>query len=271
MQGAAKAPHPYAERLAHPMVRAKIVQIIGRRVPAAEAEDIAQKAFVRLLLTQGLPENPTDLVGYAAMVVHRLVIDHHRARRRNDARREDGMEVDEIVVEDGAPAVEERAEWRQMLAFAQKEAGAGRIPADVPRWASELAAGKTIEQIAHQEGRSPSAIKMAMKRARDHLRRRWPLYAAGASAALLLLWIRNQEPAMVSAPNPYARGSASATEPPEMRAQTYRDKAARECRDGAFDACERDLDEAKKADPASENRPDVKEMRQAIERSKRAR
>jgi hypothetical protein len=165
-----------------------------------------------------------------------------------------------VVAATGAgPTAQDREEWRQMLAFVQTEVDAGRVPPDALRWARGLAAGETIDEIAAQENRSPSAIKMRMKRLRAHLRRRWPVYAGVAAPILVIvLWIGTGS-------RETGTGSPEAARPgPMHRERKYREMAAKDCREGAYDACEKELDAAERLDPDGENLPEIKAMREAI-------
>ncbi len=264
--------HPNARRLAGPEVRAKILAVIGKRVTPADADDIAQSAYVRLMMLPSLPEAGDDLRALVATVVRGLIVDHHRKRRVREDRRDDGADVDEIPVDADEASAPRREHWRQMLEFAEREVAAGRVSADVLRWAKRLAAGDTYAQIAADENVPEATVKTRMRRAREHFQKRWPLYAsAAAGIAIFVLVIRDQEPVTVGGGRRPEGAPPSTTAPPQsLRAQDYRERAARKCNDGAFDACERELDEAKKLDPAGENLPEVRTMRLGIQRAKAA-
>src|SRR5260370_39254 len=87
--------HPNARRLAGPEVRAKILAVIGKRVTPADADDIAQSAYVRLMMLPSLPEAYDDLRALVVTVVRGLIVDHHRKRKVRKDRRQDGQGVDE--------------------------------------------------------------------------------------------------------------------------------------------------------------------------------
>jgi hypothetical protein len=100
-----------------------------------------------------------------------------------------------------------------------------------------------------------------LHRVRKHLRKHWPKYAAGlAGIAVLLFILRPTEPEGVTHGNPHAG---------EQMASEYRDEAARACRERDYGECTRDLDRARAIDPASEALPEVKAMRDAIDRAMR--
>jgi DNA-directed RNA polymerase specialized sigma24 family protein len=262
---AERALHPNAKAVAAPAVRAKIFAVLGKRIPPADADDIAQAAYVRLLMMPSLPDTEHALLGLVVTVVRGLVIDRHRADKRRREQHADGADVDAVAVEDGAPSAEEREEWRQMLAFVQVEVDAGRVPANALRWARGLAAGETVDAIAAHENRSPSAIKMRMKRLREHLRRRWPVYAGVAGPILLfVLWIG-------TGGREVGTGSPEAAAPGRMfRERQFRAKAQVECREGNYGACEEDLNIARRFDFGGEDQPEVKAMRAAIAAHKNA-
>ena len=266
---AERALHPNAKAVAAPAVRAKIMAVLGKRVPPADADDIAQAAYLRLLMMPSLPGTEHALLGLVVTVVRGLIVDRHRARKHRRKQHADDADVDAVAVEEGAPTAQDREEWRQMLAFVQTEVDAGRVPPDALRWARGLASGETIDDIAAHENRSPSAIKMRMKRLREHLRRRWPIYAGVAGPILVIvLWIRSGsreiDTGSRSADDARRSASEAASPGPMHRERKYREMAAKDCREGAYDACEEELDAAKRLDPDGEDLPAVKAMREAI-------
>ncbi len=75
--------------MSHPVVRiedrydrhrAELVAFLRRRVPASEAEEIAQDVWLKV--TRVAPECPDDLAfrGYLFTVARRLLVDHYRRR-----------------------------------------------------------------------------------------------------------------------------------------------------------------------------------------------
>jgi DNA-directed RNA polymerase specialized sigma24 family protein len=269
--------NPNRQLVAAPAVRAKVLAAIGKRVAEADRDDIAQSAYVRLLMMPAIPANENELLSLAVIVVRGLVVDHHRKRKVRENKHAPEADVDEIPVDTGEVSAAQREEWRQTLEFVEHEVAGGRVSADVLRWAKRLAAGDSFAQIAADERVPVSTVKAKMLRAREHLRKRWPLYASAAGALLIVVWIHEPEPVTVghsrpppeSTTAPSMAPSASAPAAP-LGSSDYRDKAARECRARAFEACERDLDLAQKIDPASESLPEVKAMRREIDRSRHA-
>jgi len=231
-----------------------------------------------------IPATENELLSLAVTVVRGLVVDHHRKRKVREDKHAPDADVDDIAVDTHEVSAAQREEWRQMLEFVEREVAAGRVSADVLRWAKRLAAGDSFAQIAADERLPVSTVKVKMHRAREHLKKRWPLYASAAGALLIVLWLRQPEPVTVgrppqesetvlstapSASAPTVPPSASAPAVPQTSGD-YRDKAARECQARAFEACERDLDLAKKIDSAGESLPEVKAMRRVIDRWRQA-
>jgi DNA-directed RNA polymerase specialized sigma24 family protein len=252
---------PQAQRVAAAAVREKVAAVIGRRVPDADRDDVAQAAYLRLLLIARLPDSEHELLGLVVCVTRGCVVDFHRRRAVLEARTADGADVDGVAFDADIAGVVERDEWRQMLTFVEKEVAAGRVAPEVLRWAERLAAGDTIAQIAGDEGIPVSTLKMRLHRAREHLRKNWTSYAAGFVFAFGLLYMTHRD-------DPSATGGAP---PPAAvdQARYVRERAADECRDGAYAQCEHDLDLAKRLDPDGEQRPEVRALRDAIEHAMR--
>jgi DNA-directed RNA polymerase specialized sigma24 family protein len=252
---------PQAQRVAAAEVREKIVAVIGKRVPAPDRDDVAQAAYLRLLLMSELPESESELLGLVVCVVRGLVVDFHRRRVVREARTADGADVDGVAFDADVADVVEREEWRRMVDFAEREVGAGRVAPEILGWANRLAAGDTLEQIAADEGVPVGTLKGRLHRAREHLRKRWAGYAAGVIAAIALLFMGRREDSSMT-----GGGAPSGA---QVEAAYARSRAAGECHDRDFAACERDLDEARAIDPRGDRSPEVRAMRDAIEQARR--
>jgi RNA polymerase sigma factor (sigma-70 family) len=246
--------HPNAALIASPAMREKIVLAIGKRVPETEAGDIAQKAYVRLLLV--VDAKPLEqLLALAVTIVRGLIVDHYRDRRRALRRQDDGADVDELhPQEQGDPATQQLV--AKVSAWIDEEVKAGRIPEDYVRWSKRIAEGTTVEEIAAEEGRPAASIRVILHRCRKHVSKQWPKYAGGGVALAVLLLLLFRQPGE-------DRPQHLPASPPPSAAQ-LRARAYKECASRAFDACERDLDRAKKDDPAGEDDAKVKDARRAI-------
>jgi hypothetical protein len=60
---------PHATRVASSAVRATGFRAIGKRVPTADAGDVAPGAFLRLLMLPALPEAEDELLGLSVAIV----------------------------------------------------------------------------------------------------------------------------------------------------------------------------------------------------------
>jgi DNA-directed RNA polymerase specialized sigma24 family protein len=254
-------PHPHAARIASPAVREKIAAVTGHRVPPADRGDIAQQAYVRLLLWKELPATDDELLGLVVCIVRGLLTDFYRRRAVNERRTAGDADVDQVPFDAQTDGVAVRDEWRRAIEFVEAEVAAGRVDAAALRWARRLADGDTLAQIAADEDIPVPTLKSRIHRVRKHLRKQWPKYAAGiAGVVVLFLLLRREEPDGVTHANPHTGRDEAAQ---------YRDEAAHECREHDYAACARDLDRARARDPAGEALPDVKVMRDAIDRAMR--
>ncbi len=135
------------------------------------------------------------------------------------------------------------------------------------------AAGKTHAQIAKKLGCSPATVANTLSTARRDVRASWAARAAklGLLAVLVTLvplgavkreqiagWFK---PAEVP---PVESAIARPTPPPDPRVIELRDNARKACAEYDSIGCEAALDEAQKLDPAGDDAPEVKAMREVI-------
>ena len=171
-----------------------------------------------------------------------------------------------------AVSPQQRAEWKRLLEFAKKLEDRGEVDASFLRVAARLAMGDSYEDIAHDEGIAPPALRKRMERERKRLTARW-IGATGLSGAvlagLIAIFARHREPAIEATKEPYvppaAVSSAVAEETPQQKAARLRKDADQECTNLYIDVCEKLLDEAKAIDPAGEEQHDVIRMRHIIQ------
>ncbi len=282
-------PSPHAARVASYAVRKKIDDVVGNRVPPSDRGDVAQQVYLRLLLMKDLPAKDDELLGLVVCVARGLVRDFHRRRAVRERRTAADADVDAVAFDAEIAGVVERDEWRRALEFVEAEVAAGRVDASALRWARRLADGDTLAQIAADDGIPVAALKSRLHRVRKHLRKHWSKYAAGlAGVAVLLLMLRPEQPEGVTHGNPYAApqtdgaspalrpGSGKAGDvpsaPPERGRNLgaeYRAEASRACAERDYAECALDLDRARATDPDGERSPEVKAMRDAIDRAMR--
>ncbi len=139
-----------------------------RRMPAADAQDVAQECMIRLLRYRGLPEAQLRPLMYRIA----LNVVHDRGRRDLSHRRQDHVALDEqgpALVSD-EPTQEERAVHRQQLDHVRKA-----IRALPPRcrevYLLNRITGMSYSQIARHRGITAKTVEKHVARALQGLRR----------------------------------------------------------------------------------------------------
>ena len=202
-----------AARLATPAIAERIRAAVRGRVPESDVPDVIQGTYLRALIAPELPDDLDGLLRLVSTIARGLTIDFQRANGRPARRVAEGAEPDELAPDDGAPNADEPAAVREMLEWVELEVARGDIAPAVLRWAHDLAAGATYEEIAAPEGKSASAVKVAVHRARKALHHRWEAYvAAGAFGAVLAFWFYiARRPDLETRPPPQRRSVATAS------------------------------------------------------------
>jgi DNA-directed RNA polymerase specialized sigma24 family protein len=266
-----------AALLADPELRRRIRATIGGKVPKQDVEDVMQQVYLRLVgLLDRLPAEPNERIALAVTITQGRAIDYQRHRLVHDGRREEVEEMEDLPAETHAISPETRAGWNQMLALIDAEIAAGNIPPEALRWAHGLAQGKTIAEMAREDGVTESKIKMVLKRAREVLGPRWKeISGIGLSTlGIVLIWIfviRNP-PEPEIGPDVHAFGRSRATSSaaassapvPHESPSALRDLARQECAALDYSTCAMDLDRARELDPDGEKLPEVIAMRKTL-------
>ena len=151
--------------------------MVRRRVPAGDAEDVAQTILCDALGAPALPSDPTDLRRFVAGIARHKVADFHRRLRRNDVN-----EVDDLVVD--PPPVEARA----LLARIVSSIASVR-ERETLEWLVREHDGEQLRTIAEETGIPAPAVRQRVSRLRRVLRAQWAhalalLVVAGSCAAL---------------------------------------------------------------------------------------
>jgi RNA polymerase sigma factor (sigma-70 family) len=272
--------HPNARRIASPAVRAKMLEVLGKRLQPADAEDTMQRAYMRLLsILDQLPADDDELLAFVVVVTRGQIVDHHRRDAVSEARHADESEGREVPEKDGALSPERRAEFRALGDLAERTALGSREHADCLRWAKRLAHGDTYAEIARDEGIPEATLRKRMERFREFMRGRTG--QVGLVLAFLVLigggWLaiglpgggdrdkqhRTAHPTQSAAPS--AAPATSSTPTPPQRAAQLLDEARDLCRRQEWDACGKKIDEASKLWPDIENEPDVPYLRDQVE------
>jgi RNA polymerase sigma factor (sigma-70 family) len=261
------------KRLADAALMAKIREKVPRKLQPADADEIVQKVFLRLLLIATLPPTQDRLLGLAVIVTKQVSLDHFRRASVRLGREADVEEHSELLP---APELQVDLDEEQKIRLAldkvEEDAAAGRIPKSLVRIAQLLAEGKTYAEIAELTGSTEAAVKMQASRLRSHLRQHWAKWlaaATGVGALVLYLVIgRRPAPSWDIGPDTAAMSASAApsTAPAgsTSRGPSFMDQATLMCADGFYDECEKDLDQAVARNPQFEALPEVKAMRAAI-------
>ncbi|HEY1692176.1 MAG TPA: sigma-70 family RNA polymerase sigma factor [Polyangiaceae bacterium] len=270
--------HPNARRIASPAVRAKMRAVIGDQLQKADADDVVQKTYLRLLTAiDRLPEDEDGLLGFVVVVTVGEVKRRHKRAAVDQARFTERRELEDDEREDGALSPQLREEFREIHAWAVKQQADGRVDPDCLRWAERIARGDTFEEIAEDEGIPAATVRKRMERFRKHMKEHRLAYAGGLSVLVLALvfFLRPpSRPDIVAEPTPPTTPSAVptavATETPDQIAARLRHEAQLLCDAKKFTECEAKLYEAGNWDAEIGAKPDVIQMQHAIEAWKAA-
>jgi DNA-directed RNA polymerase specialized sigma24 family protein len=257
-------------RLADPDLLAKMRAAVPRDMQKADADDVVQGVFERLLLMESLPADKDGLIGLSITMVKHREIDVFRSRNRRAGREIDDVLLGESVAEPEVPRDELDEHLQLLIHAADQEVLKGRLPPKASELARMLAQGMSPAEIAAATGRPVGTVKSDTSRLKAHLARYWYLYAAGMVLLVVAGLVRKRTAFDIGrditgeTPPP-----ASSTQPQLLySADHYIGTAADACADQFWDDCEKNLDLAKQVDPLSEQRPQVVAMREQIAQTK---
>ncbi len=166
-------------------LRRSLTAALRRRVPAPEAEDLAQTVLCDALASPRLPTDPGELRRWVAAIARHKVADWHRRARRL-VPTEDGA-LDPI---DPAPTTSGTVEARELLEdvlrAAERETKDGRTLG----WLVREHEGDRLCDIAEDEGLPAPVVRQRVSRLRRALRARYAALLAVvlASGAGLAAW-----------------------------------------------------------------------------------
>jgi DNA-directed RNA polymerase specialized sigma24 family protein len=268
--------HPNAKRIASPAVRDKIRQAIGKKLQKADADDVEQKVYVRLLeIVDRLPAGDDPLLALTFVITEGKVADKLNGADRSDGGHDDPSAIERALPPHARVSPQQREELRALLVYVHKEEREGRISPGTLPIAKRLAKGETFDEIAAHTGVPASTLRSMMTRARENLRADWKVYSGlgGTVIALLIYLGLTRDGDRVGAPRPpneepSETTSAPAPETPAQAAARLRREAKAACDARDWTTCEARLDAASKVDPTSNARREVIDMRTAIAQGK---
>jgi len=269
-------PHPHSARLSDPAVVAKIRSVIGRRVQAADRDDVEQAAVLRMFMLPELPPDDDGLLGMVVVMTKRALCDHFRKVARARGREVDAQEMEEVLGIPESPTGMARERVEEVIAFVDEHAERGEYPATVVAGMRLILQGYTQDEAAEKLGQKPGTFRSNMSRVLADVRKRWPAYVIGVMAVLLAIFLPRR-------PSPTEDRTTIGYEPPpppvfsapvegnpeevDMPPKLWREFAYQACNvEIDYARCERYLDKAKKLDPDGEFLPEVKRMRDDIHR-----
>ena len=152
------------EQLRVPILR----YLLSFRIPAADAEEIAQEVFLSLFqhLRQGKPR--VNMQGWVFRVAHNLALKHHARARRDTERFHHRADLSEVAG-DSAPAPDERM---QVIERQQRLLAVVRAMPDQDQCCLSLRAeGLRYRDIAEVLGMSLGAVASSLERSLARLAR----------------------------------------------------------------------------------------------------
>jgi DNA-directed RNA polymerase specialized sigma24 family protein len=196
--------------LADPRFRRALTQMVRKRVPEHDAEDIVQSAFAEALAAPGAPHDADALRRFIWGIARHKVADFYRRARREH------LDVPELEAP-GAPHSE-----AALLRWATRELPPGKDAEQTLEWMIREGEGEKLEAIAESENLPAPRVRQRVSRLRRHLRERWAvelaaLAAIGAMIALIAweMTRRPDKPITHDVPPP-----APSEEPPRAKDRT---------------------------------------------------
>lgn len=224
------------EALSDPALRRSLAAMVRRRVPANDAEDVAQTILCDALAAPGIPTDPEDLRRFVAGIARHKVADFHRRARRSPAQPE---LQDELSV---APAPLEARALLSRIASSLAGASSSREQ-ETLEWLVREHAGEQLQTIAAETGLPAPAVRQRVSRLRRVLRAQWAhalaLLAVAGSCGALAERAHRERSAIVADPtgDPVARAATLAQGRWSIETISARDEA-----DGATVAAQKVVD-----------------------------
>jgi RNA polymerase sigma factor (sigma-70 family) len=266
------------ERLADPALLAKVRDAVPREMQVADAKDVVQRVYEKLLLIDPLPATKDGLFGLAHVMTKHEAIDEFRRQGRRAAKfvdvegapSSDREPLGASIPEPPSEGTMTDEQIETLLRVVEGEIAKGRLSEDKRELARMLVDGMTPSQIAKARGVPVGTAKSDASRLRAHIAKYWSVYASTAVIVLVVFAVRLRRPGPESEIGPDTAAMSASAAPSTApagstsRGRSFMDQATLMCADGFYDECEKDLDQAVARNPQFEALPEVKAMRAAI-------
>ena len=230
-------PRPRREEvLADGQLRQSLRDMIRRRAPSSEVEDLVQATLADAIAAEHTPDDPDELRRWVFAVARNKIADHHRR-----AGREEPQELSDVEAASAPHSA------RDLMRWAERSLPDGEKAKETLDWMLREGHGEKLEAIA-AEARVPAPlVRKRVSRLRQHLRERWALDLAVALVAITVatgLWYYETR----YSPVPIAKEAPSAFVPQVSRldkAKELRRHAFEQCENHSWQGCLDALDQAK--------------------------
>jgi RNA polymerase sigma factor (sigma-70 family) len=247
---------PYADGsrgLASTQLRRALREMIRRKAPPADVEDLVQATLTDALASPRVPQDSDELRRWVFAIARNKIVDHHRRSGR-----ESPQELPEIEAA-GAPH-----SAHDLMRWAEGAIPEGEHAQETLDWMLREGQGEKLESIAEEASVPAPQVRKRVSRLRQHLRERWAIELSAAlllTAAALGAFSYWRERPM---PLPIAQDEPSSMVPQISRldkARELREEAFLQCRQGRWQACLDGLEKAATLDRAGDDDAEVKRMR----------
>ena len=273
-----ETPATHVERVVSVEVQVAIrSRLRNKGVWLQEIDDIAQTVTAELLAMADPPDDMDGCLAAARRAANDESIDTFRKSARRGAHNAGPTPyADRVTAEDPTEA----ATWHpidraRQIALLREKLDDGSLSARDAQLLALDADGADAIEIGQELNLAPQTVRNALSRAKGVVRAAWNSRLKGPLAllaVLLLSWWAKREHdrrAQRDRNDIHQDAPFAPPLPPMERADRLRHDARDACADRDWMKCIEELDDAKKLDPAGEERPEVQEMRQRIENETR--
>jgi DNA-directed RNA polymerase specialized sigma24 family protein len=247
---------PASDPLGDPETRRFLVELVRKRVPPADVEDVVQTVLLEALASEGRPTDPTEIRRWLTGVARHKAADVHRRAGREP--------VAEPVDQEALPPP---LEARALATWAEEQAASVRDAGETLRWMAREGEGEKLETIASEENVPAARVRQRVSRMRRWMKERWlaelALVATLAIAALVAWWLLRAPHATPEIAVPEVPTVAPTPDPtPLDRARQLRADALQRCDKSDWRGCLDELDQAAGFDPTGDGDPAVTTARE---------